>query len=256
MTGLEMGFVLVAGVCAGGINAVVGSGSLITFPVLLATGMPPVTATVSNALGVIPGSLTGALGYREELRGQRGRLVRLGAGAVCGGVTGATLLLALPATAFERIVPVLVGLALVLVVLQPRLSRAVRRRREATGREDAGRGDGGPLLYAGLTLASVYGGYFAAAQGILYVALMGMLLDDSMQRLNAAKNVLVALVNTVAALFFLFAAEFDWTAVGLLALGSTLGGHLGARVGRRLPPTVLRGLIVVVGTVALVHLVA
>lgn len=256
MTGLEMGFVLVAGVCAGGINAVVGSGSLITFPVLLATGMPPVTATVSNALGVIPGSLTGALGYREELRGQRGRLVRLGTGAVCGGVTGATLLLALPATAFERIVPVLVGLALVLVVLQPRLSRAVRRRREAAGREDAGRADGGPLLYAGLTLASVYGGYFAAAQGILYVALMGMLLDDSMQRLNAAKNVLVALVNTVAALFFLFAAEFDWTAVGLLALGSTLGGHLGARVGRRLPPTVLRGLIVVVGTVALVHLVA
>lgn len=256
MTAVEMAVVLVAGVCAGGINAVVGSGSLITFPVLLATGMPPVTATVSNALGVIPGSVTGALGYREELRGQRGRLVRLGVGAACGGITGATLLLALPATAFERIVPVLVGLALVLVVLQPRLSRAVRRRREATGRQGAGSRDGGPLLYTGLTLASVYGGYFAAAQGILYMSLMGTLLDDSMQRLNAAKNVLTALVNTVAALFFLFVAAFDWTAVGLIALGSTLGGHLGARLGRRLSPALLRALIVVVGSVALVHLIA
>ncbi|MDJ1138343.1 sulfite exporter TauE/SafE family protein [Streptomyces iconiensis] len=277
MTTVEMVAVLLAGVGAGGINAVVGSGSLITFPVLLATGMPPVTATVSNALGVIPGSLTGALGYREELRGQGRRLLRLGTGALLGGFTGATLLLTLPAAAFERIVPVLVGLALVLVVLQPWLSRAVRRRREAAAAagehtadehmasehvasEHAGsrpgrtRRDGGPLLYAGLTLASVYGGYFAAAQGILYIALMGMLLDETLHRLNAAKNVLVALVNAVAALFFLFVADFSWTAVALIAAGSALGGHVGARIGRRLSPTVLRGLVVAVGGVALVHL--
>ncbi len=253
MTLGEMIAVFCAGLVAGGINTVVGSGTLITFPVLLATGLPPVTATVSNALGLIPGSISGAIGYRRELRGQGRRILRFGAGALLGGFTGAALLLALPATAFERIVPVLVGLALVLVVLQPRIGRAVRERRERTGR--AARPDGGPLLSVGLTLASVYGGYFAAAQGIIYMSLMGMLLDENMQRLNAVKNVLAALVNTVAAVFFLFAADFHWTAVALLAVGSALGGQLGARVGRRLSPAVLRGCIVVVGSVAIVQLV-
>ncbi|EGX56166.1 hypothetical protein SZN_29180 [Streptomyces zinciresistens K42] len=249
----ELLAVLGAGVAAGAVNAVVGSGTLITFPVLLATGLPPVTATVSNALGLIPGSISGALGYRRELRGQRRRLMKWGAGAVLGGLTGASLLLALPATAFETIVPVLVGLALVLVVLQPRISRRLRERRARGGR--TARPDGGPLLLAGLTLASVYGGYFAAAQGIIYVALMGMLLDDGLHRLTAAKNVLVALVNSVAALFFLAAATFDWTAVALLAAGSAAGGHLGATLGRRLRPGVLRAVIVVVGSVAIAQLV-
>lgn len=180
----EMSAVLGAGVAAGAVNAVVGSGTLITFPVLLATGLPPVTATVSNALGLIPGSLSGAFGYRRELRGQRRRLMRWGAGAVLGALTGASLLLALPAAAFETIVPVLVGLALVLVVLQPRIGAALRERRRRGGL--GVRPDGGPLLLAGLTLASVYGGYFAAAQGIVYVALMGMLLDDGLQQIGRA----------------------------------------------------------------------
>ncbi|NUP16027.1 MAG: sulfite exporter TauE/SafE family protein [Streptomyces sp.] len=249
----ELLAVLGAGVAAGAVNAVVGSGTLITFPVLLATGLPPVTATVSNALGLIPGSISGAVGYRRELHGQRRRILKWGAGAALGGLTGASLLLALPASAFERIVPVLVGLALVLVVLQPLISSRLRSRRARKGR--AARPDGGPLLLAALTLASVYGGYFAAAQGIIYVALMGMLLDDGLQRLTAVKNVLVAVVNSVAALFFLAAAEFDWTAVALLAIGSAAGGHLGATLGRRLRPAVLRGFIVVVGTVAIVQLV-
>lgn len=253
MSPWDMLAVLGAGVGAGAINAVVGSGTLITFPVLLAVGLPPVTATVSNALGLIPGSISGAIGYRRELVGQRGRVLRLGSGAALGGLAGATLLLLLPATAFETIVPVLVALALVLVVLQPRISGRLRRRRELTG---AGAPpDGGPLLFTGLMLASVYGGYFAAAQGIVYVALMGMLLDESMHRLNAVKNVLVAVVNTVAAGFFLAVADVHWTAVLLLAVGSAVGGQVGATVGRRLRPAVLRFLVVAVGTVAIVQLV-
>ncbi|MFJ8754621.1 sulfite exporter TauE/SafE family protein [Streptomyces sp. NPDC102441] len=244
--------VFAAGLGAGTINTIVGSGTLITFPVLLATGLPPVTATVSNALGLIPGSISGAIGYREELTGQRRRILKLSVGALIGGLTGATLLLALPSTAFETIVPVLVTLALVLVILQPRISKAVQRRRDRTGA--VARADGGPLLFTGIMLASVYGGYFTAAQGIIYLSLMGMLLDDTMQRLNAVKNVLAAVVNSVAAVFFLFVADFDWTAVVLIAVGSAIGGQIGARVGRRLSPGFLRALIVVVGTAAIVQL--
>jgi uncharacterized membrane protein YfcA len=247
-----MAAVFAAGMGAGAVNAVVGSGTLITFPVLLATGLSPVTATVSNGLGLVPGSISAAVGYREELRGQRRRVLLLAIGAVLGGLAGAVLLLTLPASAFERIVPVLVSLALVLVACQPLISRRVRRRRPVGG---PARRDGGPLLFTGLTLASVYGGYFSAAQGIIYVSLMGMLLDDTLQRLNAVKNVLAAVVNTVAAVLFLFFAEFDWTAVLLIAVGSALGGLIGARTGRRFSPAVLRTLIVSVGTVALVHLV-
>ncbi|WP_431927332.1 sulfite exporter TauE/SafE family protein [Nonomuraea jabiensis] len=246
MTPWEMLAVFTTSIGAGALNTVVGSGTLITFPVLLAIGLPPVTATVTNALGLIPGSISGAIGYRRELRGQSRRLLRLSVAALLGGLCGAVLLLTLPATAFERIVPVLVALALVLVILQPRISRLLRHRRR---REPPGRG-----LFAGLLLAGVYGGYFAAAQGIIYMSLMGMLLDETPQRLNAAKNVLVAVVNAAAALLFLFVADYDWTAVALIATGSALGGRLGAEVSRRFSPTTLRFLIVAVGGVALVHL--
>ncbi|MGW1882089.1 sulfite exporter TauE/SafE family protein [Streptomyces sp. NPDC001970] len=246
--------VFAAGTAAGTINTIVGSGTLITFPVLLATGLPPVTATVSNALGLIPGSISGAIGYREELTGQRRRILRLGSAALIGGLGGAMLLLLLPSTAFETVVPILVALALVLVILQPRITGAVQRRRERNG-SGAPHPDGGPLLFTAIMLASVYGGYFTAAQGIIYLSLMGMLLHDSMQRLNAAKNVLAAIVNGVAALFFLFVADFDWTAVLLIAVGSAIGGQIGARIGRKLSPTVLRTVIVIVGTAAIVQLV-
>ncbi|WP_030908843.1 sulfite exporter TauE/SafE family protein [Streptomyces sp. NRRL F-5126] len=249
----EMAAVLFAGVWAGAINTVVGSGTLVTFPVLLATGVPPVTATVSNALGLVPGTLSGALGYRAELAGQRRRVLRLCAVALIGGLAGAILLLVLPPTAFETVVPVLVGLALVLVVLQPRIAELVRRQRARRGTEAAGR-EAGPALITGILLASVYGGYFTAAQGIMYLSLMGMLLDDTMQRLNAVKTVISTVVNSVAAAFFLFAAHFDWTAVALIAAGSTIGGQLGAKIGRRLPPTALRAVILVVGVAAIVQL--
>ncbi|MFG2025798.1 sulfite exporter TauE/SafE family protein [Streptomyces sp. NPDC048825] len=250
MTPGEMLAVFGAGVSAGAINTVVGSGTLITFPVLLATGLTPVTATVSNALGLIPGSVSGAFGYRRELKGQGRRILKLSVGALLGGVTGAVLLLALPAAAFEKIVPALVGFALVLVLVQPLISKRVRRNAPS----DTSRRDGGPLLFVGLTLASVYGGYFSAAQGIIYISLMGILLDEPLQRLVAVKNVLVAVVNAVAALFFLFVADFDWTAVVLIAAGSALGGQLGATVGRRFSPAVLRALIVTIGAVSIVQL--
>jgi uncharacterized membrane protein YfcA len=244
--------VLAAGVGAGTINTIVGSGTLLTFPVLLAVGLPPVTANVSNALGLVPGSLTGAWGYRRELTGQRDRLLRLAVVGLLGGATGAVLLVTLPSEAFHAIVPVLIALALVLVVLQPRLTRAVHARRDRRG--TAAPAHGGPLLVAGIFLASVYGGYFGAAQGVLYLSLMGLLLDDTLQRINGLKNVLAAIVNGVAAVLFLFVAHMNWAAVGLVAAGATLGGLIGARVGRRLPPAALRALIVVVGAAAIVQL--
>ncbi|MDT0453443.1 sulfite exporter TauE/SafE family protein [Streptomyces hesseae] len=244
--------VLAAGVGAGTINAIVGSGTLFTFPVLLATGLPPVTANVSNTLGLVTGNISGAVGYRRELRGQRGRVIRFGITALIGGLTGAILLLALPSKAFDAIVPALIALALLLVVLQPRLARALARRRERNGTEAPT--DGGPALLAGLLLASAYGGYFGAAQGVMYLSLMGLLLHDDLQRVNALKNTIGVVVNGVAALFFVFVADVDWTAVLLIAVGSTIGGLIGAKVGRRLSPTVLRGVIVVVGSVAIAQM--
>ncbi|SEO74961.1 sulfite exporter TauE/SafE family protein [Actinacidiphila rubida] len=252
MSPAEAVAVLAAGVGAGTINTIVGSGTLITFPVLLAVGLPPVTANVSNALGLVPGSVAGAIGYRKELTGQRDRLLRLGTVCLIGGAGGAMLLVTLPSKAFDAIVPVLIGLALVLVVLQPRLARFVQARRDAAG--SSAPTDGGPVLLLGMLVASAYGGYFGAAQGVLYLSLMGLLLDEPLQRVNGLKNVLAAIVNGIAAVFFVIVAHMDWAAVGLIAAGATLGGMVGARIGRRLPPTALRGLIVVVGLAAIVQL--
>jgi uncharacterized membrane protein YfcA len=246
---LECLAVLAAGVFAGTINTVVGSGTLVTFPVLLAVGYGPVTANVSNTLGLVPGSVSGAIGYRAELAGQHRRILTLGAASLVGGIAGAVLLLSLTSEAFATIVPVLIALALVLVVVQPRLARALAARRAEV------RPHGGPLLWSGVLGTGVYGGYFGAAQGIILLALMGIALPEDMQRLNALKNVLAGLVNGVAAVVFIFFATVAWLPALLLAIGSTAGGQLGARVGRRLSPAVLRGVIVVVGVAAIVQLV-
>ncbi|MEV7124077.1 sulfite exporter TauE/SafE family protein [Kitasatospora griseola] len=251
MTMWEALAVLLAGTAAGTINAIVGSGTLITFPVLLAIGLPPVTANVSNTLGLAPGSLAGAIGYRAELAGQGRRLLRYGAASLTGGLVGAALLIVLPG-AFDAVVPVLILTALVLVVLQPRVARAMAARRAAGTLPPAT--DGGPLLLLLIALTGVYGGYFGAAQGVLLLALMGMLLPDSLQTINGIKNVLALIVNGVAAVFFVFTSTVDWTAAALIAVGSTLGGLLGAKVGRRLPPIALRTLIVVVGLAAVTKL--
>ncbi|HVK21446.1 MAG TPA: sulfite exporter TauE/SafE family protein [Actinokineospora sp.] len=246
MTPWEAVGIVLAGVFAGGINTVVGSGTLVTFPALLAVGFPPVVANVSNTLGLVPGSVTGAIGYRRELVGQLPRLLRLGTASLLGGAVGAVLLLVLPPGAFETIVPVLIGLALVLVILQPWLSRVLAERERHE--------HGGVALFAGVFAAGVYGGYFGAAQGVLLVGLMGILMTETLQRINAVKNVLAALVNLVSGVIFAFVAEVAWDAVALIAGGAIVGGLIGAKVGRKLSPTVLRGVIVVVGVTAIVQL--
>ncbi len=248
MSLLECLLVLAAGVFAGAINTVVGSGTLVTFPVLLAVGYGPVTANVSNTLGLVPGSISGAIGYRAELAGQRRRIVALGSASVLGGIVGAVLLLSLPGEAFEAIVPVLIALALVLVVVQPRLARALAARRDQV------RPHGGPPLWTGVFGTGIYGGYFGAAQGIILLAICGIALPEDMQRLNALKNVLAGMVNGVAAVVFIFFATVAWLPALLLAIGSGAGGQIGARIGRRLPPAVLRGVIVVVGLAAIAQL--
>jgi uncharacterized membrane protein YfcA len=251
VTPLEVVAVLLAGCAAGTINTIVGSGTLITFPTLLAIGVPPVTANVSNTIGLVPGSLSGVWGYRAELSGQRARLVRLCSASLLGGALGAGLLLWLPSEAFDAIVPALVGLGVLLVVIGPRVSRAVAARAEARG----GLPDhGAAWVWPAVAGAGVYGGYFGAAQGVLLMAILGIGVSDSLQRHNATKNVLALLVNAVAAAVFLFVAEVDWLVVLLVAAGSVAGGQIGATVGRRLPPTVLRGVIVAVGLTALVIL--
>jgi hypothetical protein len=243
--------VALAGLAAGTINTVVGSGTLVTFPALLAVGYPPVLANVTNTVGLVPGSLSGAIGYRAELVGQGRRVARLGVAAVLGGVAGALLLLTLPEEAFRAIVPVLIALACVMVVVQPRVAARLAGRGSRPHRTH-----GGPLLYAGVFGTGIYGGYFGAAQGVLLIAVMGLLLDEHLQRVNAAKNVLALLVNAVAAVIFIAVTDIAWGAAGLIALGAVVGGQVGALVGRRIPAPALRALVVVVGVVAIVQLVA
>jgi uncharacterized membrane protein YfcA len=241
VTALHALIIVAVGLVAGTVNTIVGAGSLLTFPTLLALGYPAVLANVTNTVGLISGSVSGAVGYRRELSGQTRRIVLLVPVVVVGTVIGAILLLALPGSAFRHVVPVLILLSVVLVLVQP----AVARRRAAQGRRAE---HPGPLLQAGTFLTSIYGGYFGAAQGVVLLGLFGITLDDDMQRLNAAKNVVAAVINAVGALFFIATTSVAWKVAGLLFVGSTVGGQLGAVVGRRLPPEVLRVTIAIVGT--------
>jgi uncharacterized protein len=258
ITAVEALAIFGAGLAAGTINTVVGSGTLITFPTLLGFGFSPVLANVSNNVGLVPGVLSGVHGYRKELQGQRARLLRLGSASLLGGLVGAILLLVLPQSAFKAIVPALIALALVMVVAQPWLAKRVAARQQArTAEQDSGRPQvGGPVLWTLVFLMGIYGGYFGAAQGILLIGLLGITFSDGLQRINAVKNVLACIVNAVAAVIFIAATHIEWTVAALIAAGSIIGGQLGARVGRRLPPWGLRALIVCVGVAALVRLLA
>lgn len=251
--------ICLAGFGAGAINALVGSGTLITFPTLVALGFPPVTATMSNAIGLVAGSVSGTWGYRAELRGQWDRLRWQLPASLGGAMLGAFLLLHLPEKVFAEVVPVLLVLALVLVVAGPRIQAWTGRRAEAAGRS--------PehitprrmaVLVFGTFAVGVYGGYFTAAQGILLVGLMGALLPESVQRMNAAKNLLALVVNVVAAIAYTLVAfgRISWPAAGLIAVGSLIGGLIGARYGRRLSGNALRATIVVVGLIGLYRLLA
>ena len=255
MSPLDALLVVLAGIGAGTINTIVGSGTLITFPTLLLLGIPPITANISNNIGMVPGSLTGSIGYRTELVGAAPTLRRLAPMSLLGAVVGAVLLLVLDPKLFRAIVPVLILLGLVLVLTGPRINAWAERRR-AAGTASAANHE--RAMQGGVFGAGVYGGYFGAAQGIILMGVLGALSSEPIQRLNGYKNVLATIVNGVAALVFILVArdQIDWLVVLLIAIGSTLGGVLGSTVGRRLPPPVLRGVIVVIGLVAIVKLVA
>ena len=247
MTAAHAAIIFVAGLAAGTINTIVGSGSLITFPTLLALGYPPVLANVSNNIGLVPGGASGAYGYRRELAGQGPRLQRLVPASLAGGIIGAVLLLVLPGSVFKRVVIVLIAVALVLVVLEPRLGRRARPA-GAPARI-------GPGLVVAVFATGIYGGYFGAAQGIILIALLAIFVADDLQRLNGAKNVLAVCVNGVAAIVFVLATRVDWNVAALIAAGSVIGGQVGARLGRRLDPRALRAAIVAVGLGAIARLV-
>lgn len=270
---LEALAIVLAGMAAGAINAIVGSGTLITFPTLLFLGYPPLVANVSNNIGLVAGGFGSIHGYREELAGQSAMLRRLIPASFTGAIAGALLLLALPESAFKAIVPVLIAIALVLVITGPRIQRwAAAEHAAPAGAEAGSSASGGPAdppssagvpdgwrgraLVGGVFVAGIYGGYFGAAQGVLLLGIMSALLADPLQRINGFKNVLGTTVNAVAAVVFLLVAwdRIDWAVAGLIALGALVGGVIGGRLGRRLPPQVLRGVIVVVGTLAIVNL--
>ncbi len=248
MSALEAIAVVAAGFGAGTINALIGSGTLITFPVLLAVGYPPVVANVSNNIGLVPGAVASGWAYRAELEGSRPRLSRFAPATATGAVVGAVLLLTLPASAFKSIVPVLIAVSLILIVLQPRITAAIMAHRRTH------RPHGGPLLVLGIFGTGVYGGYFGAGQGILLFGLLASSLGGRLTHVNAIRAVLAGLANLVAAIIFLFIADVAWEAAALIAVGSTVGGFAGAGVGRRLPDPWLRAMIVVVGLAAIAQL--
>jgi uncharacterized protein len=236
MTLLEALAVAGAGTVAGGVNAVVGSGSLITFPTLLAVGYAPVTANVSNSIGLVPGGVSGALGYRAELRGQGRRTAILSIGTVLGAVIGGVLLLELPGEVFDAVVPVLILLAVALMALRP--SPKLRER-----------GDNMPGGVVASFFVGIYGGYFGAAQGIILMSLLRRCFHENLQVLNAIKNVLAGVANLVAGVLFVFVAHVAWGAAALIAVGSTVGAQVGAHYGRRLPQEVLRWIVIVYGVI-------
>lgn len=234
-----------AGLVAGTVNTIAGAGSLLTFPALLGAGLSPLAANVTNCLGVIPGSASGAYGMRDQLTGLRPQLVRLGVWVALGSAVGAVLLLTLPSSAFDAVVPVLVGLAGVLVLAQPLVVRLTRR--------EEGRP---PSAAAGPSVGAVgiYSGYFGAAQGVMLIGALGITAPAPLRRTNAVKNVLSVLGNGVAGLVYAVVAPVHWVAVLLLAVGSFLGGPVGAYLARRVPPGPLRVAIAAVALGVAVHL--
>jgi uncharacterized protein len=244
-----------AALVAGAVNAVAGGGSLLSFPALLAVGYPALTANVTNTVALTPGYFGGTLGYRRELEGQRGRALALGVTSAVGAVLGAYLLLISSAELFERIVPFLIFLACGLLAAQPRLARLVRERREdAVGRRAAGASPHTVPLFSSQFLAAIYGAYFGAGVGIMMLAILGIFVADSLQRLNALKGLLSLLINLIAAVSFALFAEVSWVAVAVMAVASLLGGQLGVVLARRLDDRALRWLVIAFGVAVGVRL--
>ena len=253
MTPGDAVLLVAAGLAAGLMNSVVGAGTLVTFPTLLFLGYPPVLANVSNTVGLVPGALMGAIGYRATLRG-RGPLVRrLLLATTFGGIAGGALLILLPGRAFDAVVPWLLLLAAVLAAIQPRVAAAIATRRAARGQGEETGGTGVTAgVFVGILGTGVYGGYFGAAQGVILLVILGLAIGGPINELNGVKNVLGGAANLVSALLFIAVTEVDWTVAGLIAVGATIGGGLGGRYGRRLPSTALRALLVLIATIAAV----
>ncbi|WP_104198438.1 sulfite exporter TauE/SafE family protein [Cryobacterium sp. M15] len=248
MTLLEGAIILVAGIAAGIINVVAGAGTLITFPTLLALGVPPITANVSNTVGLVPGSVAGAYGYRRELKSQWRPVAWMAVFSAVGGVTGGLLLLILPEEAFSVVVPYLLLLAAMLSAVQPKVARYVRRKAPEGATTDTRPITFGLVL--GILGTGVYGGYFGAAQGVVLLALLGILWSTDIHRANGAKNVLAGMANLVSAIIFISSGTVDWVIALLIGVGSAFGGWIGARIGRRLSAPVLRTILVVVALTA------
>ena len=248
MSLFEVAMLFLAGIAAGTMNSVIGSGGLVTFPTLLAFGYSPLVANMTNNMGSMPGALSGAFVFRHEMKGQWPRIIRLSILTLLGGLVGALLLLVLPEIAFKRIVPVLIALALVLIIIQPRLKVRVARR-EINSRRGKIAGD------ISIFLTGIYGGYFGAAQGILLMSILGAMFDETIQKLNSVKIMLAVAANTAAAVVFIFHGGIAWKAAAVISVGSFIGGAIGAHIGRRLPSAVYRGFIVLVGLVAIAKLV-
>jgi uncharacterized protein len=257
VTSVEIVLIIIAGIGAGVINAVVGAGTLVTFPTLLLLGFPPVVANVTNTVGLVPGSIMASIGYRATLRGRGPVVRRLLVATSVGGVTGAALLVLLPGRAFDAVVPWLLLIAALLAALQPRIAEAIALHRAARGSQalDAAAsaragGPVGPWFFLGILLTGIYGGYFGAAQGVLLLVILGLALGGPLNELNGVKNILGGTANLVSALLFIAIADVNWRVAGLVAIGATIGGGLGGRYGRRLPSSALRVLLVIIAVVA------
>ncbi|WP_210502703.1 sulfite exporter TauE/SafE family protein [Nocardioides xinjiangensis] len=255
MTAAEALLVVATGLGAGVLSSTVGVASLLSFPVLVGLGLPPVVANVSNTLGLIPGGLGGVVGYRREVR-EAGRVAYVIA-AVCavGAVAGAALLLGLPPGVFEAVVPYLILFTCLLVGIQPRVAGWLRARHERRhGEELAERRHMSPATTAFATVTGVYGGYFGAGAGVMMVAVLGLGTDLELRVVNGLKTLSLMVGNIVAGVVFVLVADPRWDVAALLAAGSLVGGYVGARVGRRLPDAVFRWAVVAAGVVAAVLL--
>lgn len=240
VTPLALGLVAVTGLVVGMLNAVAGAGALLTFPLLVALGLSPLSANVTNCVGVVPGTVSATIGFRAELRGQGRTLRTVVPAAAVGSVIGAVLLFTLPGKVFDYAAPVLLGIGAVLVLMQPLLAKRLRAIPPHRNK---------PALVAGMAANGAYGGYFGAGVGIIFVALLGLLVTDEVHRTNAVKTVLQTVANGVAGLIFCFTAPVNWPAALVLAVTTAIGGPLGARLARHLPATALRSVIGVLGLV-------
>lgn len=255
-----------SGLVAGAVNAVAGGGTLISFPALIAAGNSPLVANMTSSVGLITGYLGGTMAYRTELADQGRRVRALGLVSVAGGIVGAILLLATPSRTFDTVVPWLVLTAALLLLAQPRLSRLVAARRDrrpavvgSDGTPPAaaeGRHDITLAVRVGVFAGAIYGSYFGAGLGVLLLGVLGILLADGLQRLNALKGVLSLIVNVTGVLIFIGSGRVNWVDAALLAVTAYAGGHTGVFLARRLSPVVLRYAVVTLGLVVAVVLFA